>query len=43
MDFMQNIYFILILLINNATVKSNENHIRGRWGPDDEQTVDIVW
>ena len=28
---------------HNATVKSHENHIRGRWEPDDEQTVEIVW
>ena len=42
MDFMQTIYFI-VKLINNATVKSHENHIRGRRGPDDEQTVEIVW
>ena len=41
MDFMQNIYFILILK-NNAIVKSHENHFRVRWGPDDEQTVEIV-
>ena len=42
MDCMQTIYFI-VKLINNATVKSHENHIRGRWGPDGEQTVEIVW
>ena len=41
MDFMQTIYFI-VKLKNNATVKSHENHI-GRWGPDDEKTVEIVW